>query len=106
MAHFGRNLTLCLRFSVIFCVLLAFLSRFALAELVFGTYGEACLVAILTLFVEQLGQRILQRLVVVLAVTEHVDSRVDSLTQRILVSLAFSCNVVGSTMIGRSTHDG
>ena len=99
MAEFSRNLTF-LRLFWFSCRLLA------LENILRARLRKACLVAIFTLLVEQLWQRVLQGFVVVLTVTEHVDGRLNSLAQRIGVCPTLSGNVIGRSMIGRRTYDG
>ena len=54
----------------------------------------------------ELGQWVLQRLVVVDTVTGYVDGQVDGIAHRTLVGLSLSCNLEAGTVVGSRHDDG
>ena len=99
MAYIGRNLTFCWCFLVSMVLfMLVFGSLLLSFEDILRT-GKAGFLAILSLLMKQLGQRVLQRLVVELTIAEHVDGRIDGLAHRVLVGYALACYVISCTVI-------
>lgn len=61
---------------------------------------------ILTALVIEFLEGILVRLIIALTVAPNVDSKVDGLTEGVLVSQSLASYVIGCTMVGRSADDG